>query len=307
MRAHGIRNTESNEEKDVKHMSKILALTAGLAVSSLAFGQLVNPQPTTSGGVTPTAIAGNFAGYDDLQACYDLYGEENSDTDLVGFKIDPPVASNDGNVDVVLSPDGKYLSWTLENAKMIAVVVKGGNAYNLYNYFLNAPNLEADGLLQSPSELKKGKTVIPQISHYNVCYDPGPAGDGVQGCTPGYWRNHADRWVGVLSTHDFDTTFGVDLFAPDITLGKAIWAPGGGSGNNAFARHATAALLNAHAAVEPGSNNQQVNYPHTVAYVIAMVQAAVANGTLEATKNMLAAANELGCPLSGTSAVRVTF
>jgi hypothetical protein len=36
-----------------------------------------------------------------------------------------------------------------------------------------------------------------------------------------------------------------------------------------------------------------------------MVQDAVANGTIEATKNLFEAANELGCPLSGTPAVPV--
>jgi hypothetical protein len=299
--ACAFRNTESNEEKDVKHMSKFLALTAGVAVSSLAFGQVLNPQPASEEGVVPTYVLGNFSGFDDQQACYDFYG---SDKDVVGFKIDPPVGTSDDFVTVTLSADGKYLAWSIVDGKMIAIVVKGGNGYNLYNYI--PFDLTSDEKLQSPSETKNRKIVVPQISHYNVCYEPNPPADeDFQGCTPGYWRNHADRWVGVASTDDFDATFDVDLFSPNITLGKAIWAPGGG--NNALARHATAALLNAHAAVAPGSNDQQVNYPYSVAYVIKMVQDAVAGGTIEQTKNALAAANELGCPLSGTSAVPVTF
>jgi hypothetical protein len=296
MRAHGIRNTESNEEKDVKHMSKILALAAGLAVSSLAFGQVVQPS-TNPGGVTPTAIAGNFAGYDDTQACYDLYGPANSQADLVGFKIDPPGDFDDSKVDVTLSADGKYLSWTLKDAKMIAVVVKGGNAYNLYNYFAHPTELLADGELQSPNELKKGKTITPQISHYNVCYDPDPVSDGDQGCTPGYWRNHADRWAGVVSTADFDETFDVDFFAPNISLGAAIWAKGGQY--NALARHATAALLNAH--------SNLVNFRYTVQDVLDMVKGVEESGAIEDVAKELADANELGCPLSGTPALKVLF
>jgi hypothetical protein len=104
---------------------------------------------------------------------------------------------------------------------------------------------------------------------------------------------------GVAPTDDFDWTFGVDLFDPDITLGQAIWASGGG--NNALARHATAALLNAHGGVA-NADGTTVAYPYTVEQVIQMVQDAVTIDTIEATKDAFAAANELGCPLSGTSA-----
>jgi hypothetical protein len=103
-------------------------------------------------------------------------------------------------------------------------------------------------------------------------------------------------------TSEIDATFGVDLFSPDITLGVAIQLGGGGS--NALARHATAALLNALGGV-PNADGTTVDYPYTVAQVIQMVQDAVANGTIEATKDLLAAANELGCPLSGTRALPV--
>lgn len=104
---------------------------------------------------------------------------------------------------------------------------------------------------------------------------------GGEGCTPGYWKNHLDEWAptGYSPSDDFDTTFGVDLFNPDITLGQAINANGGGV--NKLARHGTAALLSA--------AHPSVNYPFTVAEVIALVQAGDADA--------LAAANQLGCPL----------
>jgi hypothetical protein len=258
--------------------------------------------------ITPDSYDGNFVSSDDDQVCYDMaelgyIGGWNAE--MRGFKIDPPVAYNDGNVATTLMNGGKTLNWTTTpGTQILAFIIKGGPKYNVYDYVANVgvppfdwTTAEYDNGLVSP--LHRGKT--PAISHYNVCYYPDPGDD--QGCTPGYWRNHADRWVGVAPTADFDGTFGVDLFDPNITLGVAIWL--GGGGNNAFARHATAALLNAYAKAD-GSLGQFVNYPYTVAEVIQMVQDAVANGTIEATKDLFETANELGCPLSGTPAVPVS-
>lgn len=107
---------------------------------------------------------------------------------------------------------------------------------------------------------------------------PPPSGEG---CTPGYWKNHLEDWpaTGYSPADDFDTTFGVDLFDPDITLEQAVNAKGGKV--NRLARHGTAALLSA--------AHPSVIYPLTVAEVIAAVQAGDAD-TLEEF-------NELGCPL----------
>jgi hypothetical protein len=108
-------------------------------------------------------------------------------------------------------------------------------------------------------------------------YPPPPPGD--EGCTPGYWRNHFEDWppTGYAPSDDFDVTFGVDYFAKDVTLGEAVKL--GGGGYNKIARHGTAALLSA--------AHPDVNYPYTVAEVIAFVQ----SGDVEA----LVIANELGC------------
>lgn len=102
-----------------------------------------------------------------------------------------------------------------------------------------------------------------------------------EGCTPGYWKNpkHYPDWVptGLSPGDDFDTTFGVDLFDPDITLEDAVNANGGGA--NKLARHGTAGLLSA---LHPA-----VDYPYTAAEVIAFVQAGNVAPLVEA--------NELGC------------
>jgi hypothetical protein len=112
---------------------------------------------------------------------------------------------------------------------------------------------------------------------------------GGEGCTPGYWRqeHHYDSWTGYAPGADFDATFGVNFFNPNITLGQAAWL--GGGGVNALARHAVAALLN--------STSAGVDYGLSTAQVIAAVQAAGASGDYEAAKNILAALNESGCDL----------
>lgn len=283
--------------------TKAISVTLTVAMSSLlpnaALAQTPQPPPSQM-GITPKVYPGNFVSSDDEQVCYDLVklgyiGEVTAE--MRGFKIDPPTGYKDANVDFKISNDGRYLEWESANAQVLGVVVKGGPNYTVYDYV--GTGIKSDALLRSP--IAAGRTQPPAISHYNVCYKPEPPAE-FQGCTPGYWRNHANRWVGVNPGDDFDTTFGVDLFNPNITLGTAIWASGGG--NNALARHATAALLNAYAQ-ELGSNGQSVNYQYTVEQVKQMVQDAVANGTIEETKNLFETANEKGCPLSGTPAVEV--
>lgn len=102
---------------------------------------------------------------------------------------------------------------------------------------------------------------------------------GGEGCTPGYWRNHLEDWppTGYSPEQIFDSVFGTSYFSPTYTLNNAIRQ--GGGGVNRLARHGTAALLSA--------AHPDVNYPYTVAQVIAWVQAGVVDP--------LAQANELGC------------
>jgi hypothetical protein len=119
---------------------------------------------------------------------------------------------------------------------------------------------------------------------------PPPSGD--EGCTPGFWKQpqHLDSWTTYAPGADFDATFGVNLFTPNITLQQALELNGGGT--QALARHAVAALLNAASA--------DVDYTYTTAQVLDIVQGdgAYAGLTVEQRKNLLAAANEIGCPLS---------
>jgi hypothetical protein len=311
-------------------------IIAGLAVAALAFAAACSEMPTESlrvqdgpdyaisgiasskttvlANLTPELGYGNFVSSDDYQLCYDIFlGDEYDEFDFHGFKVNSNSAFQNAFIKTTISANKQELKWEATNAEVLAVIMKGGPNYNLYDYHTprfsqGAPaagwNKSMDYWLTSPSHQidRFGNLRYPEISHYNFCYIA-DVPEGFQGCTPGYWRNHADRWIGVAPTDDFDATFGVDVFNPDMTLGWAIWAQGGGI--NAFARHATAALLNAYGGVPNDPDGTTVDYPYTVAQVIQMVQDAVTNGTIEATKNLFEAANELGCPLRGTRAVPV--
>jgi hypothetical protein len=277
---------------------------AGLAVAST---HLNTP---SARGTQPTAYVGNFVSSDDVQVCYDMAASGHihasvAEGDVRGFKIDPPdnYTSTDGLVTATVSNGGKWLAWDAPNATVHAVIVKGGPGYNLYDYVNSG--FKYDSELHSPYSLSKNGRVVqqPQISHYNFCYTPErPETEVPNGCTPGYWRNHADRWFGVAPGDVFNTVFGVTAY-PGLTLGQAI-ALGGGD-LNALARHATAALLNALGGV-PNADDTVVEYQYTESQVKAMVQAAVAGGgDVAGTKDLFAAANEAGCPLSGTRAVKV--
>jgi hypothetical protein len=105
---------------------------------------------------------------------------------------------------------------------------------------------------------------------------------GMEGCTPGYWKNHHDAWP--VADAPFDSIFGV---GPDMMLSEALELKGGGE--KAFLRHAAAAYLNA--------VNPEVNYFYTLADVHTMVNAAYVSGEFEIYKDMFDVANNLGCPL----------
>jgi hypothetical protein len=116
-----------------------------------------------------------------------------------------------------------------------------------------------------------------------------PDDGGGEGCTPGYWKQaqHFDSWTGYSPTDDYETVFGVDASFDKDLLGALEQ---GGGGEKALGRHAVAALLN--------SASGGVSYDYSTGEVIALVQDAYATGDFEGAKNLLAAANESGCPLN---------
>jgi hypothetical protein len=122
-----------------------------------------------------------------------------------------------------------------------------------------------------------------------------PAG---KGCTPGFWKNNADKKGASQWPDGFEPTDLVgDLFADapasvaGLTLLEGLQE--GGGGVDALTRHAIAAVLNA--------AHPDVGSPLTVDAIVEAVNDAFASGDaaqIEAVKEMLAGFNEAGCPIS---------
>jgi len=134
-----------------------------------------------------------------------------------------------------------------------------------------------------------------------ICPEP----CGGEGCTPGFWKNNADKhgasaWEGYSPGDDFSDVFGIpeqvlrdkgkDVFS-NPTLLQALNANGGGI--NALARHATAALLN----ITSGCVEYAIGDVDTLK---SMVQAAIAGGEgdIQDLHHLLAGYNEAGCPVN---------
>lgn len=143
--------------------------------------------------------------------------------------------------------------------------------------------------------------MISSILLLALSASPAPLGSGTpaEGCTPGYWKTHLERWDGVgsddftesvVASLSFNGVFGVTAaesgLAESATLFDATSLMGGGL-----------AALNRHAAAGAASADS-VAYSITLGQVIEAYRSAVLGSAgVEATKTMLEAYNELGCPL----------
>ncbi|MFZ1947496.1 MAG: FlgD immunoglobulin-like domain containing protein, partial [bacterium] len=119
---------------------------------------------------------------------------------------------------------------------------------------------------------------------------------GLQGCTPGFWKNHPACWACFdpddLVGDVFNVPGALSALAGDDLMDALNY--GGGKGTIGAARnllrHAVSALLNA--------CNPNLDYPMSVDGVILAVNAALATlnrDEITDVKNMLADYNELGC------------
>jgi hypothetical protein len=121
----------------------------------------------------------------------------------------------------------------------------------------------------------------------DVCDPPSTGG---QGCSQGYWKNHAASWpaTGFTTGQTLESVFNVPdhLGLDNVSLLAALNT--GGGGVSALMRQAVAALLNA--------AHPDVDYPATVSAIVADVNSALASGnnaTIEALKNRLDTWNNL--------------
>ena len=184
--------------------------------------------------------------------------------------------------------------WIIDNEEGLEIRLYSDTAGTTLVHTVNAPT-QADGAsgtvgLDDTANVRRvdfvadGSIGIDDLDFFI------PLGGG-EGCTPGYWKNHTDRWTGFSAGDSFDTVFGVTS-SNDPTLGEAVGL--GGGGEFALQRHAVAALLNA--------SSPDVDSGQTTADVIAIVQAAYDSGDFEGAKDELEDVNEQGCPLGGSSA-----
>jgi hypothetical protein len=143
-----------------------------------------------------------------------------------------------------------------------------------------------------------GIALVSTLAVTAVAIPAGANASGTEGCTPGYWKNHIQSWVGYSPTTLVKEVFIAADGHPigDMTLLQALGG-GGGSGFDGAARillrAGIAALLNA---------SSSIDYPGDVNSIIDRINAAL-TGANRSQMLRLAdnydAKNNLGCPLNG--------
>ena len=121
---------------------------------------------------------------------------------------------------------------------------------------------------------------------------------GGEGCTPGYWKNHPEAWIGFTTGQTLESVFDVpdSLGLDNVSLLDALSFPGGPGvqgGAQILLRAAVAAVLN--------SANPNVDYSMTTAGVISAVNTALASNirsNMTGLGTVLDNLNNDGCPLS---------
>jgi len=127
---------------------------------------------------------------------------------------------------------------------------------------------------------------------------------GTEGCTPGYWKNNGDKnpriaeLSGISLQHALFVITGegitLDFIPPELTLEEAVQLQGGG--NNAFMRHAAAAVYNIWYGYDIVNGEPFIDYVEPNPDFINIIQLA-ADGDVEGAKDLLDAANNAGCPI----------
>jgi hypothetical protein len=121
--------------------------------------------------------------------------------------------------------------------------------------------------------------------------------EATEGCTPGYWKNHTEAWVGFTPDQTLGSVFTFPNAADPLagaTLHEALSFSGGptlADKQALFLHHAVAGLLNASAGLDYELSVNGVT--KTVNRLLAKNRA----GAYERVKDEFDAANNLGCPL----------
>jgi hypothetical protein len=174
---------------------------------------------------------------------------------------------------------------------VLVINIPAGVGSTTVQLFSAPPNQNPDSLLWELGILRLPMPATPNEE---------PPGDDF-GCTPGYWKNHTDSWAGTGYSpgQTAGSVFSGASAFPTLAAKTLLQTldGGGGSGTEGGARillrAAVAALLNAaHSGVE---------YPRTMAEILADVNAALGSNsrsTMLALAAELDSDNNLGCPLN---------
>lgn len=239
------------------------------------------------------------------------WGEVDEPTPDIGwtFSFTATAAPAAGEVTVYLDPDagenGRFRceplgSWPAGTEVTVAEQVPPGFELDFIGFFLRTGGDEFGPSVDLATASTTFDVVdVDAVVFKNVIGEtPPPPPPGLDGCTPGFWRqaHHYPYWTGAAPTDAWTAHFANPgshqapgrngaTFNGSTSLGAAVQLNGGGI--FALARHAVAALLNA--------NSADVNYPLSSAEVVALVNAALASGNFEGAKDTLEGYNELGC------------
>lgn len=148
-----------------------------------------------------------------------------------------------------------------------------------------------------------GIAIVSALAITAVAAPAGANASGTEGCTPGYWKNHTQSWVGYSPTTLVKDVFSAaDGYAVgDMTLLEAL---GGGGGTGIEG----AALILVRAGIAAVLNASSIDYPGNVGSIITRVNASLTGAK---RNQMLRLAdkydvkNNLGCPLNGSELLPV--
>ena len=247
----------------------------------------------------------------------------NSDCGLPGDPTcsgdDPDLGSYNGKVLIITEdfdstdPDDNATGGTLEfdfttlfagEADIVSLQITDTEAGGTIELFNGLVLLTTIDLPESP-EIEDGDTAVVPINVSGVTLmrvnlNESGSVDAIEfsaervelgGCTPGFWSQRGLRagyWLatGYAPADSYNTVFGI---GSPISLYSALTARGNAAGQ-ALLRHSVAALLNA--------AHPDINFPFSEAEVIALTQAAWADGrrnVINSLKDTFDDANNLGC------------
>lgn len=184
-------------------------MTAPEASESKSSSAVVRGSTSSPGGIIPTAYSGNTSG-DGSRACSALgFGS-------TGVKVDGAYSQKIGGYQFTVYGDGKTMlsfapiGGTTPTTGILAVIVKGGPAYDVYDY--TGKNITSDGGLNSPLN---GGGNVPTISHYVVCYGPAP----VPPVTPVFEKKLTNVYSGMIGS--------IPINDPNWSMGQTLVIPRG--------------------------------------------------------------------------------